>query len=169
MNLVEEAIVMWERYRAGVVAELDNIPEDQWDQAPAEGARTLRQLAQHILESGVGFSHELARPDGNFTRMFDKAGQAALMSAYPPPSNKTEMIALLKRAGADDAARLRAAGDALLTRTMPFMGAPVSTLTTLGFASGHEMYHRGQIATYARSMGCVPVLTRQIEAMQQRR
>lgn len=168
MSLVAEAVAMWEQYRAGVIAELENIPEDQWDRAPAPGARTLRDLARHIVHAGVGFSSEMTRADPTFMRLFDKEAQAANMAAYPQANSKAEIIELLRTTGADAAKRLREAGDALVTRTMPFMGKPVSVLTALGFALSHEMYHRGQIATYARIAGRVPALTTQLEAMAQR-
>lgn len=169
MGLVDEAVTMWERYREGTIAELENIPEEHWDRAPAAGARTLRELAQHIAETGVAFSAELASGEPNIMRLFDPAYRASLMSVYPAARTKAEIISLLKTTGADGAKRLRAAGDALATRMTQFMGAPVTVLTTLGFAASHEMYHRGQLATYARVAGAVPALTQQISAMMQQR
>jgi uncharacterized damage-inducible protein DinB len=45
-----------------------------------------------------------------------------------------------------------------------FDGGTWSRLTYVFYASGHEEYHRGQLATYARSMGLVPALTQKIRA-----
>lgn len=167
MGLVDEAIGMWERYRAGVIAELENIPEEHWDHAPADGARTLRELALHIAESGVGFSTELTKADPNLARLFDRDSQVALMAPYPAAMGRAEVIDLLRTTGADDAKRLRVVGEGLAARTMEFMGEPVSVLTALTFASAHEMYHRGQLAIYARVAGQVPVLTTELHAMLQ--
>jgi uncharacterized damage-inducible protein DinB len=168
MGLIDEAIDMWARYRAGVIAELENVPEEHWDTRPAEGSRTLRELAQHIAEYGVAFSKTLTTDSPNLAWLFDKTHRAALVSEYPHATTKADMIDLLKRTGAEDVQRLRARGEAMSSGRIPFMGNEVSILTALGFASSHEMYHRGQLAVLARTAGCVPALTQQIEAMTKR-
>ncbi|MGH7552626.1 MAG: DinB family protein [Longimicrobiales bacterium] len=43
-----------------------------------------------------------------------------------------------------------------------FDGQPGTRLAWLYHAIEHESYHRGQIALYARFLGLVPALTRQI-------
>jgi uncharacterized damage-inducible protein DinB len=101
MSLVEEAIKIWETFRAGVLAEVENAPEEHLEYRIGEGARTFREIAFHIAEAGVG-----------------------------------------TRSGTQ------------------------SRLTALYFAIAHEMYHRGQLASYARGFGAVPALTQQLNAMQ---
>ena len=59
MNFVEEAIRLWEAYRAGVIAEIENIPEQELDYRPHPDARSVREVAVHIAESGIRFTNEL--------------------------------------------------------------------------------------------------------------
>ncbi|MEP6995217.1 MAG: hypothetical protein ABI968_11895, partial [Acidobacteriota bacterium] len=67
-TLLEEALEAWELTRDGVVDELRNIPEKNLAFRPREETRTVRELAQHILESGSMMAGELSRPDGDFQR-----------------------------------------------------------------------------------------------------
>ena len=169
MSAVEEAIRWWEQFRAGTIAELENIPEEHWGERPGEGARDLLELARHVAEAGVGFTNELVREDeASFARLFDPRVQAELRAALPRASSKAEAIELLRQTGADGARRLRAAADALAAQSMKAFGQPQSRLTALWFAISHEMYHRGQIALRSRAAGCVPVLTQQMQGSRPR-
>jgi uncharacterized damage-inducible protein DinB len=73
-------------------------------------------------------------------------------------------VALLRQTGEQSAARLREVGDALIDQTMPAQKGPQSRLSALWFAISHEMYHRGQLASYERGFGQVPALTQQMKA-----
>jgi uncharacterized damage-inducible protein DinB len=159
--MVEEAIRMWETFRAGVVAELVNIPEEQWGYRPGPGARSVRELAVHIASSAIGFVDALVAEDASFARLRDPKVQEEIAASLGDVSSKASIIALLKQRGADDASRLRA-NAARLNGTMPSMKGEQSRVTGLWFAASHEMYHRGQLATYARAVGLVPALTQQI-------
>lgn len=165
MNIVEEAIRQWETYRTGVIAELELIPEEQWDYRPSPGSRTVRALARHIMQAAVGFTNELLREDGAFARLFDPVAQEELRKTLPPAGNRGEIIEALRTTGAENARRLREAGEALAAQTMPSGKQTQSRLTALNFASGHEMYHRGQVAMLARLLGHKPALTQQIEKL----
>ncbi len=50
----------------------------------------------------------------------------------------------------------------MATSISRFDGGEWSRLTYVFYAASHEDYHRGQLATYARSLGLVPALTQQI-------
>ena len=158
MSHVEEAIRMWEIYRQGTIGEFANIPEEQWDHRAGEGARSVRELAAHIAAAGTGFTEELLAPDPSFKRVREK--HAGTEARYAKLS-RAEMLELLKSSGADDAKRLREAGQSLAEQSMPAFGAEQSRLTGLWFAAAHEMYHRGQVTTYARQLGLVPAMTQQ--------
>ena len=166
MPLVEEAVRSWELVRQGVIAELDNIPEEQWDHRAGDGARSVRELARHIAEAGAGFVAELVSDDPRFARLLDPAHQAALRAALPAADDKAALLALLRSTGADGAAALRAHGERLVDERMPSFGGEASRLTGLYFAIGHESYHRGQVALLARGVGRVPALTQQIASRQ---
>lgn len=164
MNYVEEAITMWGLTRAGTLAELENIPEEQWDFRAGPGARTLREVARHILESGEFFTHELLKEDGSFMRSFDVPYRSQVVAHIPEAKTKGEMLDLLKSFAADEAKRLRDVGEALATQTMKTSKGEDSRLKAVWFAVSHEMYHRGQLTVYERAMGETPAMTKQTEA-----
>jgi uncharacterized damage-inducible protein DinB len=164
MNVAEEGIRMWETFRAGTIAELELIPEDKWDYRPAEGARTVRALARHIAQAGALFTEELLREGGSFARMFDPKAREELAARLPQANSKNEILELLRTEGADNIRRLREAGPALATKSMSTFGGEQTRLTALWFASSHEMYHRGQIASYVRQLGITPALTKQFHS-----
>jgi uncharacterized damage-inducible protein DinB len=161
MALVEEAIRMWELYRTGLVSELEAIPEERLDWRPGEGARTAREIAQHVAEAGVAFTNELLRPDGALANVRKPEVQAAVRAELPRAHTRGELVELLRSTGERSAARLRAAGEGLVTQTMPGRLGEQSRLTALWFAAAHEAHHRGQLTAYVRGVGGVPALTRQ--------
>ena len=161
MSYVEDAIRMWEIYRQGSVGEFENIPEEQWDHRAGDGARSVRELAAHIAAAGIGFTDELLAPETSFKRVREKQAEAEARYAG---LSKAELIELLKSSGAENAKRLREAGQSLAEQRMPFFGGEQSRLGGLWFAAAHEMYHRGQTATYARQLGIVPAMTQQTQS-----
>jgi len=166
MNLVEEAVRHWEMFREGAIAELENVPEQDWDFRPEPGARTLGELARHVAESGIVFASELARPDTAFRRVLDPQAQAEALKGYARPQSRAEVLDFLRQSGADVARRMRELGTALETQGMTSRGGEQSKLSGLWFAIAHEMYHRGQITAYERALGLTPVMTRQTQAAQ---
>lgn len=159
--MIEEAIRTWDLFRQGVIGELENIPEEHWEYRAGAGARSVRELALHIAASGTGFVDALVAEEASFTRLRDAKVQEHLAASLGDVSTKEKVIAMLRQRGADDAARLRA-NAARLAGTMPTMTGEQSRITGLWFAASHEMYHRGQLATYARALGLVPMLTQRI-------
>jgi len=168
MAHIEEAIRQWETARAGVIAEIEHSPEALLDYRPGEGARTVRELAAHIAESGVAFANELLKPEGNFANLFDPHVQAAVRASLPHAQSKAEVLALLRTSGEQTASRLRQVGERLAEQQIPGRLGAQSRLTALWFAVSHESYHRGQLTAYERGFGVVPALTLQIAARQRR-
>ncbi|MDQ3348370.1 MAG: DinB family protein [Acidobacteriota bacterium] len=163
-SLLDEALVAWTYARDGVIAELENIPGNEFGFQPSPHSRTVAELGQHIAESALMAAGELARPDGNFQRqdypdfIHEYAGTRARATAKEP------LIALLKTIHEEATARLRDAGELLLMQPIvQFNGEPATRLTWLHHAIAHEEYHRGQIALYARMLGHLPALTRLIQ------
>lgn len=158
MSAFDEAVGMWETFRAGVIAELENIPEESWDFRPGKDARSVLELGQHIAQMAEAFATELCRPEPLFISVAGKACELQV------GNSKRELIDFMK--GKHFAGTLRGCSDAIANGEMKSFGKIASRLTGLWFAIGHEAYHRGQVATYARAIGVVPALTQQ---MQQRR
>jgi uncharacterized damage-inducible protein DinB len=162
--MIEEAVSMWELYRQGLIDELANIPEETWEWSPAGGGRTVRELALHIVAAGKGFVEELLGEDTQFMRLRDPKVQQAMIEALGDPKSKDEVIALVRSNGADAFARLRENAERLGRAKMRTSSGEQSRLTGLWFAAAHEMYHRGQVTIYARSLGLVPAMTQRINA-----
>lgn len=163
--MIEEAVRMWEMFREGLIGELQNIPEDKYDWRPSEGARTLRELALHIVAAGKGFVEELVADETNFMRLRNPQVQQSMIAALGDPKSKEEVVSLVRTSGAEGFARLREHAERLGTATMSSQAGPQSRLSGIFFAGAHEMYHRGQVTVYARGMGLVPAMTQRIEAM----
>jgi uncharacterized damage-inducible protein DinB len=165
MSLVEQAIRAWEAERATVIAQVEDIPEDQLDFRPGGGARSVRETAIHVAGTQVGIVAEVLQQGGSFFRLFDASVQQQIGASIPPARTKAEIVELLRSVGEQSARLLRAAGESLVAREMQTLRGTESCLTALHFGVGHEMYHCGQLAVCARAMGREPVLTQKINAM----
>ena len=119
----------------------------------------MRELALHIAGSSVGFIDELVAAEPSFMRLRDPATQKQIAESLGDPTTKDQIVAALKQTMAAGAARLRANDELLRTGSMKGMGGEQTRITGLWFAAAHEMYHRGQAATYARALGLVPAMT----------
>lgn len=162
-TLLDEMLEAWAYTRAGVVAELENIPPDKMDFSPAPGARTVAELVVHIVGSGQMMAGELCNPDGDFTRQ--SAAEHIREHAGPLPASGTreELLALLRSTGEEGLGRIRKAGElAMLQNIRRFDGKLGTRLAWLNHGISHEEYHRGQLAHWARAMGVVPALTKRI-------
>jgi len=67
-SILEETLEAWRDVRNGVVDEVRNLPPTSFDFRPTPETRSVRELAQHILEVAMMMTGELTRPDTNFDR-----------------------------------------------------------------------------------------------------
>jgi uncharacterized damage-inducible protein DinB len=161
---LEETLQAWNYTRDGVIAEFGNIPGLQFAFRPTDKSRTVAELAQHIVESGLVAAGELSRKDGNFQRQSYPRFLAEYAGRRARVRTKEHLMDLLRATHDENVARLRAAGEAALMQPIvQFNGEPASRLTWLNHAIAHEEYHRGQVAIYARLLGHVPALTQLID------
>ncbi|MFP3947661.1 MAG: DinB family protein [Longimicrobiales bacterium] len=162
-NLLEEALEAWEDVRRGVLEEAAGIPDERYDFRPHDESRSVVELVRHILESAEMMVGELTRPGGDFPRqsfMEHMEEHASHLAEDPDP---VELRDLLRMRFADGAARVRAAGELeMLQFIRRFDGQRGTRLAWFHHGVAHEMYHRGQLALYARLMGRVPALTQRI-------
>jgi len=161
-TLFEEALEGWRFVREGLIAELENIPAASFDFVPAPGARSVADVAVHIVESGLMMAGELSRADGDFTRR----PAPDLMAEYALAEQvraREPLLDLLRRTHLDGTAVLREAGEIhMLQQIVQFNGVPATRLSWMSHGVSHEDYHRGQVALYARLLGIVPALTQRI-------
>ncbi len=161
-DLLEEALEGWAGVRQGVIAEVENLPADRFDERPAEGFRTVRELVDHILESGL-LMKELLREDGDFRRSPYPDLIAEHAGDLPRGRSKKEQLALLRDTHRELDAAFREAGELhMLQHIHRFDGLPGTRLAWFEHGVAHEYYHCGQLALTARVMGVVPALTKRI-------
>lgn len=163
-SLLDEAIEAWEDARNGVIAELENIPANRFDFAPAPGTRSVGQMALHIAEVSLMMVGELTRGDGDFRR----APFPKLIAEYRAPLNgltaKRDIVAALKRTLKEGVRAFRDAGELhMLGPIRRFDGQLGTRFAWMQHGIAQEEYHRGQLATYARLVGLKPALTQLIE------
>jgi len=161
-TLLEEALEGWAGVRGGVAAELDNLPADRLDYRWAEGSRSVGELVEHILESGL-LMKELLREDGDFTRASHPELIAEHAGSLPRGRDKRGLLALLEETHAQLDADFRKVGELyMLQHIRRFDGKPGTRLAWFQHGVAHEYYHGGQLALVARLTGEVPALTQRI-------
>lgn len=159
-NLLDEALEAWEGVRRGTLAEAGVIPDDRWDFRPHPEARNVTGIVRHILESGLMMVGELGRPDGDFRRQSFHDFIEEYAGDIPEDADPPELRDRLTMAFAEGAATLRAAGELhMLQLIHRFDGERGTRLAWFHHGIAHEMYHRGQLASYARRMDLVPAIT----------
>lgn len=162
-TLLDEALDGWRFAREGVIAELENIPDESFDFSPAPGVRTVAELARHIIESSMVMVGELTRPDGNFTRQPYPKFLAEYAGNLDSRGDKAALIGLMRRSLEEGIEKFQKAGEALMLQPITqFNGEPARRLSWMSHGVAHEEYHRGQLCVYARLMGLVPALTKLI-------
>ena len=162
-TLLEEALEAFEGVRQGVIAEVESLASDRFDWRWAEGSRSVGELVEHILESGL-LMKELLRPEGDFTRAPHPELLKEHCADLPRGKDKSQLLRLLTETHAELDAAFREVGELhMLQHIRRFDGLPGTRLAWFHHGVAHEYYHGGQIAMIARLSGQVPALTRLIQ------
>jgi uncharacterized damage-inducible protein DinB len=161
--MLDEVLEAWWDVRQGVIAEVENIPATRFDFRPTREVRSVREQVQHILEVAMLMTGEFTRSDTNLHRApWSRLLKMYAQSAYRAKT-KAQLLALLRSQYRDAEKRFRAQGEiALWQRHKRFDGKPGTKLAWVHHGIAQEWYHRGQLALYARLLGLVPALTKQI-------
>ena len=85
-SLLDEALEAWQEARLGIIDEFQNIPARHWNFRPSPGAKSVQELAVHILEVAMMMTGELTRPDTNFRR----APWPKLLEMYAGPAYRAK-------------------------------------------------------------------------------
>jgi uncharacterized damage-inducible protein DinB len=164
-DLLDETLEAWSDCRTGLIEEAENIPADRFDFRPHPQSRSVSELLRHVVETALMWSGELARTDGDFRRQPFSGFIREYAGHVAGVDGRDELLDLLRGSHRDGEHRLREVGELhMLQFIHRFDGRPGTRLAWLGHGIAHEMYHRGQLAQYARIMGLVPALTRRIGA-----
>jgi len=162
-SLLDETLEAWSDVRQGLIEEIENFPEDKFDFRPTPEVRGVTEMVQHILEVALMMTGELTRPDTDFRR----AAWPELLDLYAShvkqATGKAELLALLRSSMAEAEEKFRTAGELEMFQFITrFDGRQGTKLAWLHHGIAQEMYHRGQLVTYARLLGIEPALTRRI-------
>jgi uncharacterized damage-inducible protein DinB len=138
---------LWEGEFPATCKVLAAVPEGSRDYRPDEKSRSAWELTTHLAMSDLWFLDAVR--DGSFA--WDPEAEKKFAAAYPT------VAAVVERYTAAFPAKLaevRAMSDADMTRITDFFGMfKQPAVSFLGFGNNHSMHHRGQLASYLRSMG----------------
>lgn len=162
-NILDETLEAWADAREGVLDEARNIPEKHWDYKPTPETKSVRELVVHILEVAMMMTGELVRPDTNFRRApFPNLLKNYAKSAHQART-RAELLKMLRSQLRDGIKAFRTAGELHMLQLIDrFDGGKGTRLAWLNHGIAQEMYHRGQLVTYARLIGLEPALTKRI-------
>ena len=164
-DFLAESLDHWRYIRQGLVAEVENIPEDKFDFRPTPEVKSVHELVQHVLEGSMMMVGELTRERPNFQRLSLPAFFDEYASRATNAHGKAELVALLTSQLEEGVSGLAAlGGEGMMAPITNFDGSTWTRTQWFFHAMTEEMYHRGQLTTYARLMGLVPALTQRIEA-----
>ena len=162
-SLLEETLKAWAYARQGVIEEVENLPPRSFGFRPTLATRSVTEVVQHIIESGLMMSGELTRPDADFTRQDFPKFIKQYAGHVHRTTSKGPLLKLLETSHAKGEQQFRKAGElSVLQFVRRFDGQQGTRLAWMQHGIAHEEYHRGQLALYARLLGRVPALTQLI-------
>lgn len=162
-NLLEEALDAWTDAREGLIEEVENIPADRFDFRPTPEVRSVAEMVRHILEVSLMMVGELTREDTDFRRLPWPRLLATYAGDVQQLEAKEDLLPALRETLAQGRDRFQAVGELHMLQLIErFDGELGTRLAWLHHGIDQEMYHRGQLTTYARLMGLEPALTEKI-------
>jgi len=161
---LEELLDFWKEVRAGLIAELAQIPAEQFGFQPAPESRSVAGIIRHIVEVQKFSTGELCRPDTDFKRVPIRELVERHAAVAYSGGDKEELIGSLRASMESAEAALRAFGEEALREKVQY-GKTISKLGILYFYITHEMYHRGQITVYERLMQIEPAATAKVREL----
>jgi uncharacterized damage-inducible protein DinB len=162
-NLLEEALDAWTDAREGLIEEVGNIPADRFDFRPTPEVRSVAEMVRHILEVSLMMVGELTREDTDFRRLPWPRLLATYAGDVQKLETKEDLLPALRETLAQGRDRFQAVGELHMLQLIErFDGELGTRLAWLHHGIDQEMYHRGQLTTYARLMGLEPALTQKI-------
>lgn len=162
---VETIIGLWKDTRAGLIQEVEKIPEDQFSFRATPETRSIAELLQHIISAQKILVGETCRADTNLMRQSFVAHGKEYADGVNNVFDKNGLLELL-RTGMDEAeACIKTYGDKLNETMIRLDGQPTSKMAFLTFALSHEGYHRGQLTVFERLLNIEPVLTGRLKKL----
>ncbi len=162
---VDMLVNTWKEFRKGLIAEVEQIPEDKFDFRATPETRSIAELLQHIIEVQKMLIGEAGRADGNMRRQ----SFADHVKEHAPEvrtiTDKNGLLEMLRSSMEVCEANVRSNNDLMQGSIGGMDGKPTPKLKVVNFAMSHEMYHRGQLTVYERLINLEPALTKQFARM----
>lgn len=162
---VDMLVNTWKEFRKGLIAEVIQIPEDQFSFRATPEMRSVAELLQHIVEIQKTLVGEACRADANMGRQSFADHLKEYASDVKSVTDKNGLLELLHSSMEVCEANIRSLGDKLNDSMGGLDGKPTPKLKAVNFAMSHEMYHRGQLTVYERLLNLEPALTKQLAKM----
>lgn len=164
-SFLEESLEAWVNARQGIIAEVENIPEEHLDFSPTPEMRSVAELVRHILEVSMFMTAELTRPDTELARYPFSELRQRYAPGLDSAQTKAELIDRLSSQMDQALDEFRRAGELSQWQFVRrFDGEQGTKMQWLHHGIAQEMYHRGQLTVYARLLGLEPALTRRIKS-----
>src|SRR5262249_16285573 len=129
---LEEMLAFWKEVRAGLIAELAQIPAEQFGFQPAPESRSVAGIVRHIVEAQKFLTGELCRPDTDFKRVPTRELVERHAAEAHSGGDKEELIRSLRSTMESAEAALRAFGEeALREKAQGLDGKTISKLSIL--------------------------------------
>lgn len=161
----ETIIGLWKDTRAGLIQEVEKIPEDQFSFRATPDTRSIAELLQHIIQSQKILVGEVCRPDTNLMRQSVVAHAQEYAPGVNEVTDKNGLIELLRSSMDEAETCIAGIADKLDTTMTSLNGQPTSKSAFLTFAQSHEMYHRGQLTVFERLLSIEPALTGKLKKL----
>ena len=161
---LEELLDFWKEVRAGIIAELAQIPAEQFGFQPTPESRSVAGIIRHIIGAQEFSTGELCRPDTDFKRVPIRELVERHAAEAHSGGPKEELIGSLRSSMESVEASIRAFGEEALTEKVQY-GKMMSKHDILYLYITHEMYHRGQITVYERLMQIEPAATAKVREL----
>ncbi len=152
-------IALWKDARAGLIHEVEKIPEDQFSFRATPETRSIAELLQHIIGAQKILVGETCRADTNLMRQSFAAHAQEYAAGLNDVTDKTGLLELLRTSMDEADACMSSYGDKFDETMTSLNGQQTSKTAFLTFAMSHEMYHRGQLTVFERLLSIEPALT----------
>jgi uncharacterized damage-inducible protein DinB len=161
----EMIIPLWKDVRAGLIEEVERIPEDQFSFRATPDTRSITELLQHIISTQKIIVGEACRPDTNLMRQSFAAHAKEYAPGVSEATDKNRLLELLRSSMDEAEGCINSYGDKLGESMTSLAGQPTTKTAFLSFGLSHEMYHRGQLTVFERLMNIEPALTEKLKKM----
>ncbi len=145
--LTDQLTGLWEGEYKATCAVIGAVPNDKRDHKPDAKSRTAWELATHLATADIWFMDSIL--SGAFAWDPEASKKRAAMF-----NSVEDVVAFYQKEFPARISALRAASPEKMAAKIDFFGMmQMPAASFLGMANNHSVHHRGQLATYLRSMG----------------